>query len=532
MTNAELAPTARLPRFTRIALGALLVALAGLGVVAAVFALASDDDKLARDAAELVPADAHLFVGFNLDLTSEPWVALPRLLDALNVEQRTRDDIEESFAQEDIDFEREVLPIIGDITSIAFAAQALSLEEGEGVFAVATRDVDGLLAFIQDTPGEDVEVTTTDDANSGLSFVNFTDPGDSTQISLTSRDGVVYMGIGIDNTAARRAVVSHLERLERLGPLSDRDDFRELFDETGGTPLITLWISGLVADVIDDREFIESLQTVEEEAEIDISSFRLAMAFLVQHDGFRVESIWRADGLGELESALVERVDVAAAAGSVPANALYFHAQTGLGPGIEAFIEALEDADDAFSTGALEAIEQFEQDTGVDLILDLAANIAGMQVFALGNLIDYPEPTGIEYVLFETQAEDERKLRRDLTAILEYVEDELCDCDTDLAVDTEGGFVRAYWPEGDALDYFDDPPLADHPGFRATIDLLPDDPAFVIYFNIGELPPEVFEQVADDGDVNLDALIGFAFSGTMIDDGVTRFSAVLLVDTQ
>ena len=117
------------------------------------------------------------------------------------------------------------------------------------------------------------------------------------------------------------------------------------------------------------------------------------------------------------------------------------HAQTGLGPGIEAFIEALEDADDAFSTGALEAIEQFEQDTGVDLILDLAANIAGMQVFALGNLIDYPEPTGIEYVLFETQAEDERKLRRDLTAILEYVEDELCDCDTDLAVDTEGGFV-------------------------------------------------------------------------------------------
>ena len=28
--------------------------------------------------------------------------------------------------------------------------------------------------------------------------------------------------------------MSHLERLERLGPLSDRDDFRELFDETGG----------------------------------------------------------------------------------------------------------------------------------------------------------------------------------------------------------------------------------------------------------------------------------------------------------
>ena len=530
MANVEPASTDGSPPWTRIALGALVVVLAGLVVVATVFAFASDEDALASDAAELVPADAHLFVGFNFDLTSEPWVALPRLLDALNVEQEARDELDESFAEEDIDFEREVLPIIGDITSIAFAGQALSLEEGEGVVAVATRDVDRLLAFLQDNPGEDVEVTTTDDRSSGLSFVNFTDPEDGSQVSFTSRDGVVYAGIGIDNAAARRAVVSHLERLERLGPLSDHEEFRELFGETSGTPLIALWASGVAADAIDDREFIENRQTFEEQAEIDISSFRLAMAFLVERDGFRVDSIWRAGSFGELESTLVERVDIDAAAGSVPANALYFQAQTGLGPGIEALIEALDDADDVFTADALEMIEQFEQDTGVDLVLDLAANITGTQVIALGNLIDYP-PTGIEYVLLETQAEDESKLRRDLTVILEYVEEELCDCDTDLAIDKEGGFVRAYWPEGDALDYFGGPTLADQRGFRATMDLLPDDPAFVIYFNIGALPAEVFEEAADS-DVNLEVLIGFGLAGTMIDEQTTRLSTVLLVDTQ
>lgn len=294
MANAEPASTGGSPPWTRVALGALVVVLAGLGVVAAVFAFAGDEDALASDAAELVPADAHLFVGFNFDLTSEPWVALPRLLDALNVERQARDELDESFAEEGIDFEREVLPIIGDITSIAFAGQALNLEEGEGVFAVATRDVNALLAFLQDNPDEDVEVSTTDDRRSGLSFVDFTDPEDGSQVSFTSRDGVVYVGIGVDNPAARQAVVSHLERLERLGPLSDHEEFRALFGETGGTPLIALWASGAAADAIDDREFSEGRQSFEEQAEIDISSFRLAMALLVERDGFRVDSIWRA----------------------------------------------------------------------------------------------------------------------------------------------------------------------------------------------------------------------------------------------
>ena len=103
MANVEPASTGGSPPWTRIALGALVVVLAGLVVVATVFAFASDEDALASDAAELVPADAHLFVGFNFDLTSEPWVALPRLLDALNVEQEARDELDESFAEEDID---------------------------------------------------------------------------------------------------------------------------------------------------------------------------------------------------------------------------------------------------------------------------------------------------------------------------------------------------------------------------------------------------------------------------------------------
>ena len=152
-------------------------------------------------------------------------------------------------------------------------------------------------------------------------------------------------------------------------------------------------------------------------------------------------------------------------------------------------------------------------------------------MIALGNLIDYPEPTGIEYVLLETQATDESKLRRDFTAILEHFEDELCDCDTDVAVDVEGGFVRAYWPEGDALDYLDGPTLADQRGFRAAMDLLPDAPAFVIFLNIDALPPELLEEAIADSDLNLEVLIGFGLAGTMIDDQTIHVSAVLPVDT-
>jgi hypothetical protein len=517
---------------TRIALGALVVVLAGAGAVVAVFAFAGDEEARARDAAELVPADAHLFVGFNLDLTSEPWVALPRLLDALNVEQEARDGIDESFAEDDIDFEEQVLPIIGEITSIAFAGRALGLEEGDGVVAVATRDVEGLVAFIEDTSDEDIEITRTDDANSGLSFVNFFDREDSSQLSLTSRDGVVYAGLAEDNAGARRAVVSHLDRLERQGPLSDNEEFQELFGETGGNPLVVLWASGLAADAIDDRAFIETLESVEEEGQFDVSSFRLAMAFFVESDGFRAETVWRAASLGDLAPALAERVDLDAAAASVPASTLYFQAQTGLGPGIEALVESLENIDDPVTGEALDMIEQFEEDTGIDLVLDLAANITGTQVFAVGSIVDFPEPTGIEFVLLETQSADEGKLRRDLTVILEHLEDELCDCDTDLAIDTDGGFVRAYWPEGDALDHLAGPALADDPGFRATIARLPDDPALVVYLNVGALPPEIFEEALEESDLNLEVLGGFGLAGTMIDEQTTRITAVLPVDTQ
>ena len=52
----------------------------------------------------------------------------------------------------------------------------------------------------------------------------------------------------------------------------------------------------------------------------------------------------------------------------------------------------------------------------------------------------------------------------------------------------------------------------------------------MIYFNIGALPAEVFEEAADS-DVNLEVLIGFGLAGTMIDDQTIHVSAVLPVDT-
>lgn len=512
----------------RAAAGVLIVAVLGLVAVGAVFVLADDDDSMAVSAAELVPADTHLFIGLNTDLTSQPWVRLPRLLDALNVEDRAREELDESLAEDDLDLEEDILPIIREITGLAFAGQALSLEEGEGVIVVATRDPEGLLAYLREESTTGFEVF--EDPGSGLTFTDFPEEDGDSGGSVTIVDGVVYMGIGVDLPGSRDAIRSHLDRMESEGPLSKSDDFRALVKGIGADAMTVLWVSGEAAEVIDDRELLDAIETVEDESEIDVSSFRMVSALVIESNAFRADTVWRVDSLGDFEPTTAEHIDIDVAASTVPATALYFQASTGLGVAFEELLDSLENADDVTSQDFLEGLDQIESDVGID-IRDLVANLAGMQVFAVGNILDYPEPTGIEYVLAETQAGDLAMMRADLGRIIEYIEDELCVCDSDIAVDEEAGFVRVFWPENEALGYLDAPPLSGSDAFNATIDTLPDEPEFLMFFNIAALPDEVFEDAGDDGEFDQSALIGFALTGTSLDERTVQLSAVLAIDT-
>jgi Protein of unknown function (DUF3352) len=92
--------------------GLLALLVCGLVLVAPACG-GEGDDGTTLSGAELVPADAPLYISANTDLDSEQWQAAQDLLDKFPGKDELLARIQEDLADDDVDFERDVRPALG-----------------------------------------------------------------------------------------------------------------------------------------------------------------------------------------------------------------------------------------------------------------------------------------------------------------------------------------------------------------------------------------------------------------------------------
>jgi Protein of unknown function (DUF3352) len=87
--------------------------LCALVLVAPACGGAGDGDGTTLSGAEMVPADVPLYVSVDTDLESEQWQTAQDLLNKFPGRERLLDELRKELAAEDVDFERDVRPVLG-----------------------------------------------------------------------------------------------------------------------------------------------------------------------------------------------------------------------------------------------------------------------------------------------------------------------------------------------------------------------------------------------------------------------------------
>jgi hypothetical protein len=89
---------------------------------------------------KLVPAGADYYMAFNTDAASSQWIAVAELLDSVQVAGPLRNAWTELLAEEGIDWEEDIVAVLGNEAALAIADFA-TLEEGSGfVMVIELRD--------------------------------------------------------------------------------------------------------------------------------------------------------------------------------------------------------------------------------------------------------------------------------------------------------------------------------------------------------------------------------------------------------
>jgi hypothetical protein len=93
--------------------GLLAALLCGLVLAAPACGGDADDDGTTLSGAEMVPADVPLYVSVDTNLESQQWQAALNLLNKFPGREKLLDMLRTELAAEDVDFERDVRPVLG-----------------------------------------------------------------------------------------------------------------------------------------------------------------------------------------------------------------------------------------------------------------------------------------------------------------------------------------------------------------------------------------------------------------------------------
>ena len=132
-----------------LTVSAALVAVAVATVAAVLVTSAQGGGNEARSA-ELVPADAPVFMTLNTDLTSDEWIATFRLIERMGIENPEQ-ELRDSFEGEDgdLNWEEDVAPVLGGDIGIFVRAIDISGEQFDGAIIVRPADLTATKAIIE-----------------------------------------------------------------------------------------------------------------------------------------------------------------------------------------------------------------------------------------------------------------------------------------------------------------------------------------------------------------------------------------------
>jgi hypothetical protein len=210
--------------------------------------------------AEMVPADAPLFLTVDTDLESEQWQTAQDLLDKFPGRDRLLNELKEGLAEDEVDFERDVRPVIGPELSVVWL----------------------------DIENEDT-------------FVGFMQPKDEAKLNALLEKGdepLVHAKIG-DWTAFAESeqVLERFRRAQGREKLSDSDAYEEAVQSLPEEALFKLYFGGPQVRSAIEKGLAE--EGIPEGFSRRFGDFRsAAVALTAESGGVRVE----ADVVGGSES--------------------------------------------------------------------------------------------------------------------------------------------------------------------------------------------------------------------------------------
>ncbi len=403
------------------------------GLVVAVPACGGDGGGTTLSGAEMVPADVPLYVAIDTDLASAQWRAAQDLLEKFPGKEELLNKVKEELASEDVDFERDVRPVLGPELGVAL----LDFD-----------DDDSYVALMQ--PKDEAKLNA------------LLEKGDDPPVHTEIEGWTVF--------AETQAVLDRF-RQERAGEkLSASGAYEEAVGELPGDALVKWYFGGpQVQRAIRDGVAGEGAPQGLAQRFEAFESF--AAALTAEGDGVRFEAGAIVDSDVELDTYEAQLPE------SLPAGALLYVSFANLDEPARRVIEILEDVIPNFE----EQRRQAEQGFGFSLENDLLPLLQNEGAFAI-----YPgEPQPAFVFALQDDGQDALRLMDRVGALIELGEG-----GTTRQQQVEGVTVKelAFMPEGFSIFYAafdglfvasnvrasvlapngDGPKLADDPLFEAA----------------------------------------------------------------
>jgi hypothetical protein len=138
-----------------------LLALSGAVIAGVVAVLWSAGSSTAQrepfSTVAVTPAEVDLYIALNTEPASEQWLAFSDLLDAINVQDPFRDAWTEALAEEDIDWDEDIVSMLGDEAYVAITDFSLIDDQAGAVAVFQLRDTARAESFFVERVDEALE---------------------------------------------------------------------------------------------------------------------------------------------------------------------------------------------------------------------------------------------------------------------------------------------------------------------------------------------------------------------------------------
>jgi hypothetical protein len=360
----------------------------GLAAVAALVAgivlfTSSKAGDVELTTANLVPADAGIYIAFNTNLDTSQWVTAFNLIERLgqdDPEAELRRSLEE---EEGVDWDEEIAPFLGG--NAAFYLRSFDVDTFQVNGAVILRAKDARKALDVLVDMGDLEL----DTDEYLDTEYFLDTTETFYAAILGG----HLVIAIDEPSILDVIEVHKGDRDSL---ATNADFRALRDELSRNFLAFVYLDSSV--LIDNGLGDDALTAALEEAGIDLAIKPMAGVIGAEGNGFNFQAASVSDP-GVVSPMLEPRVS--RFAGMVPADAAFFMSTTAVGGAIrEALAAAEDDLDDAISASGYGSVDDLFESAGAQLGLeslhDLVDLFEGETAMALWfPTADQDEPQGL-----------------------------------------------------------------------------------------------------------------------------------------